>query len=189
MWSAAERAQASGAADSGPDYGKCETKLHCENSLRADHRPPILICDISESLMAWTGGPCGSAGKFRDAEGEVPVPHPVAGEAHRDHARSFQPVRHFQAADVQRAEPEALDERRHARLGLRIVASDEDVGTALLQDMTEDGVECLHHAGAGRGRLGDFLRDRGVLAVTQPVARGIAGVAYVDDDLARVGVS
>jgi Glycosyl hydrolase family 65, N-terminal domain len=107
----------------------------------------------------------GSDGKFGDAEGEVQVPHPVVGEAHRDHARSFQPVRHFQAADVQRAQPEALDERLHTCLGLRIIASDEDVGTALLQDMAEDGVERLHHAGAGRGRLGDFLRDRGLLAV------------------------
>src|SRR5246127_4362945 len=30
--SAAERTQTSGAADSGPDYGKCETKLHRENA-------------------------------------------------------------------------------------------------------------------------------------------------------------
>ena len=150
---------------------------------------------------AWTGGSekksqsrdteltvC-SDGKFGDAEGEVQVPHPVVGEAHRDHACSFQPVRHFQAADVQGAQPEALDERLHTCLGLRIIASDEDVGPALLQDMTEDGVERLHHAGAGRGRLGDFLRDRGVLAVGQPVGRGIEGVADVDDDLAREGVS
>jgi hypothetical protein len=39
------------------------------------------------------------------------------------------------------------------------------------------------------GRLGDFLRDRGVLAVGQRVGRGIEGVADVDDDLAREGVS
>src|SRR5580658_7909244 len=64
-------------------------------------------------------GRCGSAVKFGDAEGEVPVPHPVAGEAYLDQARSFQPVRHFQVADVQRARPEALNERLHARLGLR----------------------------------------------------------------------
>jgi hypothetical protein len=36
--------------------------------------------------------------EFGDAEGEVPVPCPVAGEAHLDQARPFQPVRHFQAA-------------------------------------------------------------------------------------------
>jgi hypothetical protein len=41
----------------------------------------------------------------------------VAGEAHHDYAGSFQPVRHVQAADVQRAQPEALDERLYARLG------------------------------------------------------------------------
>ena len=138
----------------------------------------------------WAGGRCGTDVKFGDAEGEVPVPHPVAGEAYLDQARSFQPVRHFQVADVQRVQPEALDERLHARLGLRIVASDEDVERpALLQDMTEDGVECLKHAGAGRGHLGDFLRDRGVLAGSQPVGLGIEGVADVDDGLAREGVS
>ncbi len=37
-------------------------------------------------------------------------------------------MRHLQAADVQRAQPEALDERLHTCLGLRIIASDEDVG-------------------------------------------------------------
>src|ERR1700712_792245 len=66
-------------------------------------------------------GPGGSAGEFVDAEGEAPVANPIAGEPHRDHAHPFQPVRHFQAADVQRAQPEALDKCRHARLGLRIV--------------------------------------------------------------------
>jgi len=30
-----------------------------------------------------------SDGKFGDAEGEVQVPHPMVGEAYRDHARSF----------------------------------------------------------------------------------------------------
>ncbi len=44
-----------------------------------------------------------------DAEGEVQVPHPVVGEAQRDHFRSFRPVRLSQVADVQRAQPEALD--------------------------------------------------------------------------------
>jgi hypothetical protein len=41
--SAAERTQASGAADSGADYRNGETKLHRENPLPADHRPPTLI--------------------------------------------------------------------------------------------------------------------------------------------------
>ena len=62
-------------------------------------------------------------------------------------------------------------------------------GRPLARTTTEDGVECLHHAGAGRGRLGDFLRDRGVIGDGQPVGRGIEGVADVDDDLAREGVS
>src|SRR3954453_8777897 len=135
---------------------------------------------MPKSRARWSG----SAGELVDAEGEAPMADPVAGEAHRDQAHSFQPVRQFQAADVQRAQPEALDECRHARLGLRIVASDEDIGPALLQDLTEDGVECLHHAGARRGHLGDFLRDRGLLAVGQSVERGVEGVADVDDDLA-----
>ena len=75
-------------------------------------------------------------------------------------------------------------------LALRVVAGDEDVQRpALGQDSTEDGVECLHHAGAGRGRLGDFLRDRGAIGDGKPVGRGIEGVADVDDDLAREGVS
>ena len=69
------------------------------------------------------------------------------------------------AADIARAQPEGLDERLHTCLGLRIIAGDEDVGPTLLQDMSEDGVERLHHVGAGRGRLGGFLRDRGLLAV------------------------
>ena len=78
----------------------------------------------------------------------------------------------------------------HARLGVRVVAGDEDVEwPALGQDHAEDGVERLHHAGAGRGRLGNFLRDRGVIGDGQPVGRGVEGVADVDDDLAREGVS
>jgi hypothetical protein len=48
--SAAERAQTSGAADSGPDKGNRETKPHRENLLQADDRPPTLICGISESF-------------------------------------------------------------------------------------------------------------------------------------------
>src|SRR6202012_4446557 len=140
-------------------------------------------------LAARAGGRYGSAGEFSDAEGEVPVPHPVPGEAHRDQARPFQPVRHFQAADVQRAQPEALAESLDTRLGTLVVPSEKDVGTAFLQDMTENRVERLHHAGAGRRRLGGFLRDRGALGAGQPGGRGIEGVADVDDDLARERIS
>ena len=46
-----------------------------------------------------------------DAEGEVEAPHAIAGQAHRQQARSLQPVRHAQVAGVPRAQPEALDER------------------------------------------------------------------------------
>ena len=59
--SAAERAQTSGAADSGPDYGNCETKLHRENPLQADDRRPTLISDIANpfgdpSTIIWAHG-------------------------------------------------------------------------------------------------------------------------------------
>jgi hypothetical protein len=48
--SAAERAQTSGAVGSGPDYGKCETRLHRENPLQADNRPPTLTSGMCESF-------------------------------------------------------------------------------------------------------------------------------------------
>src|SRR5690349_11997743 len=35
--------------------------------------------------------------EIADAEGEVEVPHAVAGQAHHQQTRPFQPVRHFQA--------------------------------------------------------------------------------------------
>src|ERR671930_157480 len=79
-----------------------------------------------------------------------------------------------------------LDDRGSAG---KFVAGEEDVGPALLQDMTEDGVERLHYAGAGRGHLGGLLRDRGFLAVGQCVGRGVERVTDVDDYLAREGVS
>ena len=44
--SAAECAQTSGAAHSGPDYGNCETKLHREAPLSADDRRPAVTGDI-----------------------------------------------------------------------------------------------------------------------------------------------
>src|SRR6185312_12778880 len=69
----------------------------------------------------------GSAGEFGGAECDVEVVQSMTGEAHEDQARSLQPVRHGQAADVQRAQPETGDELRHARLGLRIVAGHEHI--------------------------------------------------------------
>ena len=53
--------------------------------------------------------------------------HPVAGEAHDDDARAFQPVRHAQSADIEWTQIEALDEFRHAGLRPRVVAGHEDV--------------------------------------------------------------
>jgi hypothetical protein len=51
--------------------------------------------------------PCGV-----DAEGEVVgIEGPADDQAHHQQARSLQPVRHVQAAGVQRAQGEALDER------------------------------------------------------------------------------
>src|SRR6202011_1566006 len=64
-----------------------------------------------------------------DAEGNV-EPCAVTGQAHHQQARPFQPVRHVQAADVQGSQPETLDERRHARLRLRVVAGEQHVQRA-----------------------------------------------------------
>lgn len=50
--------------------------------------------------------------------------------------------------------------------------------------MTQPDALC----GRRPGYLGDFLRDRGLLAVGQSVERGVEGVADVDDDRAREGV-
>src|SRR5271154_2518479 len=110
-----------------------------------------------------------SAWEFSGAESDLEVLHPMTGETHEDQTRSFQPVRHVQAADIQRAQPETRDELRHARLALRIVASEEHIHRpTLLQDMTEPGVEGLHDAGTGRGRIGDLLCDRGVIGDGEP---------------------
>src|SRR3984893_12219857 len=96
-----------------------------------------------------------------DAEGDV-EPCAVAGQAHQQQARSLPPVRHRPVSGVQRAQPEALDERRHARLGVRVVAGDEHVQRAALgQDVAEDGVERLHDVRARRGGPGDLLRAGG----------------------------
>src|SRR4051812_36119601 len=69
---------------------------------------------------AWTGALCCSVGKFGGAESDLEVVPPVASQAHQDQARPFQPVRHVQAADVQRAQSEAGDELHHVRLGARV---------------------------------------------------------------------
>lgn len=53
----------------------------------------------------------GGSAEVVDAEREVEVPDPVAGQAHRQHARSLYPVGHAQVAGVPWAQSEALDER------------------------------------------------------------------------------
>ena len=65
------------------------------------------------NLSAGTGPRAGAAASSAeaDAEGEVQAPHAIAGQAHRQQARPLQPVRHAQVAGIQRAQPEALDER------------------------------------------------------------------------------
>ncbi|GAB2707965.1 TetR/AcrR family transcriptional regulator [Arthrobacter bambusae] len=47
---------------------------------------------------------------------------------------------------------------------MRIVARNEDVGPAALKDIAEDGIECLHHAGADRGlsTSQQLFRDQGI---------------------------
>jgi len=45
-----------------------------------------------------------------DTEGEVALDGPADRQAHHQQARTFEPVRHLQAAGVQRAQAEALDE-------------------------------------------------------------------------------
>jgi hypothetical protein len=95
--SAAERA-------AGPTMGITELSFIAKGSTGGSS--PILISDISEPVIhrPLSGarrpvrrllGPGGSAGEFVDAESEVPVANPVAGEAYRDQTNSFQPVRHF----------------------------------------------------------------------------------------------
>ena len=85
-----------------------------------------------------------------------------------------------------RAQPEGLDERRHARLGLRVVAGEEHVQRAAQgQDVGEDGVERLHDVRARRDGLGDLLRaGRTVRGDQLGVVGGGEGVGDVDDDLA-----
>jgi hypothetical protein len=48
-----------------------------------------ITAECGNYKMWQLGGPTGSASEFVDAEGEVPVADPVAGEAHRDQPRAF----------------------------------------------------------------------------------------------------
>src|ERR1022692_1220663 len=120
-----------------------------------------------------------------DAEGEVEVPHAVAGQAHRQRPDPFQPAGYLQAADIERTQSEALDERRHTRVGPRVISGEEHVQrTPLGQDVAEDGVERLHDVRARRDGLGDLLRAGNAIRSDQPGGVGVEGVGDVDDDLA-----
>src|SRR3984957_11492402 len=139
----------------------------------------VLVSDVAREVVV-------RVRSARDVDAEVDVePCAVAGQAHQQRAYSLQPVRHRQVSGVQRAEPEALNERRRACLGVRVVAGDEHVQRAALgQDVAEDGVECLHDVRARGGGLGDLLRAGGAVRGEQPGGVGVEGVGDVDDDLA-----
>lgn len=64
----------------------------------------------------------------------------------------------------------------------------EDVGPAIPQDVTEDGIKCLHHGGADPWPLATSCAIE-VSFVGKSVERGVERIADVDDDLAREGVS
>src|ERR1039458_6222363 len=140
----------------------------------------LLVSDAPEEMAVRVR----SAGEV-DAEREVEVPHAMAGQADHHQAHPFQPAGHLQAAGIQRAQPEALNERRHARLGPRVVAGEEHVQRAALgQDVAEDGVERLHDVRARWDGLGDLLRAGSAVGGDQPGGVGGGGVRDVDDDLA-----
>ena len=94
---------------------------------------------------------------------------------------------------VHRAQSQALDERRHACLCLRVVAGDEHVQWATLgwagrQNMGKQGVERLDDMRAGGGRLGNLLRAGTAVGGDEAREIGGDGVGDVDDDLAVQGV-
>src|ERR1019366_5357174 len=60
-----------------------------------------------------------------DVQGDVEGAGAVFGQADHHQAERLERLGHLQAADIQRAQPETLEESRDARLGLRIVGCDE----------------------------------------------------------------
>jgi hypothetical protein len=90
-----------------------------------------------------------------NAEGEVAALDGSAdGHSHHHHSRAFKPARHLQAADVQGAQVESLDESRDARLGPGVVAGDQHVqrpaadSAATRKDVAEQGVALAARARA-----------------------------------------
>ena len=108
---------------------------------------------------------CRWLGRYRSADidfyGDVPSAGAAFGKADHHQAEHLKRLGHLQVADIERTQPETLDEGRDARPGLRIVGCDERVeASALCKDMAEDGVERLHDMRAGWGALGDLLCTR-----------------------------
>src|SRR6185312_3696293 len=88
-----------------------------------------------------------------DVHGEVPRAGAVFGKADHHQAERLERLGHVQAADIQRTQPETLEEGRDERLRPCIVGGDERVEPfALREYMTEDRVERLHDM-----RTGDAL--------------------------------
>jgi DNA-binding transcriptional LysR family regulator len=65
------------------------TSLVVDDFFAAAQAAAGITAECGNYEMWQLGGPTGSATEFVDAKGEVPVADPVAGEAHRDHARAF----------------------------------------------------------------------------------------------------
>src|SRR3954454_5396123 len=139
----------------------------------------LLVNDVAREMVVRV-----RSAENADAESDVESPRAVAGQAHQQRPCAFQPAGHLQAADIERTQSEALDERRHSGLGRRVISGEEHVQRAPQgQDMAEYGVERLHDVRALGGGLGDLLRSGRAIRSDQPGGVGVEGVGDVDDDL------
>src|SRR3954466_10594795 len=139
----------------------------------------LLVNDVAEEMAVRV-----RSAENADAESDVESPRAVAGQAHQQRPRAFQPAGHLQAADIEQTQSEALDERRHSGLGRRVISGEEHVQRAPQgQDMAEYGVERLHDVRALGGGLGDLLRSGRAIRSDQPGGVGVEGVGEVDDVL------
>src|SRR5882757_9160481 len=123
------------------------------------------------------------------AEEEVGVLDGVGDEAQLQQGDVLQGPRHWQLPGVHRAQSQAVDERRHACLCLRVVTGDEHVQWATLgwagrQNMGEQGVERLDDMRAGGSGLGDLLRAGTAVGGDKALEIGRNRVGDVDDNLA-----
>jgi hypothetical protein len=113
------------------------------------------------------------------------------GACRRRRPAPLQPMRHGPVAGVQRAQSKALDERRNARLGLRVVAGDEHSQQAALgQDIAEDGVEGPDDLRACGAALATSCAMEVPSGMASPVAPGLKGLVVSTMTLAgqRVAV-